>query len=171
MSKLRNIVVATSAAVIAVSVASLALANFPAAGGLSGTEDFELEADAVAIPAPVTGVDLFVSSSAAGDVAQCMTLDKVVSSLKGEQAVIGGNVVMLEDGLQQDFADEWRRETGVGRSEVSAVVAHLFEDGQGGGIADVVEFAQDGCAMSRTLLSGQDWTALLRAAAGTSADA
>ena len=67
-----------------------------------------IETDAVAIPAPVTGVDLFVSSSAAGDVAECMTPDKVVFSLKGEQAVIGGNVVMLEDGLQQDFSDEWR---------------------------------------------------------------
>ena len=77
---------------------------------------------------------------------------------------------MLEDGLQQDFADEWRRETGVPKVGVSAVVAHLFDDGAGSGTADVVEFDLEGCAMSRTLLSGADWTGLLRQAAGNSAD-
>ena len=73
-------------------------------------------------------------------------------------------------GCSKIFQTSGARETGVDKTEVSAVVAHLFEDGQGGGTADVVEFAQDSCAMSRTLLSGEDWTALLRAAAGTGGD-
>jgi len=47
------------------------------------------------------------------------------------------------------------------------VVAHLFSDETGTDWnADVIEFDAGGCAISRTLVPGDIWNALLKAAIG-----
>jgi hypothetical protein len=79
----------------------------------------------------------------------------------------GGQVVLLEDGLEQSFADQWRREAHIPTVQVSGVVAHVFGDLSGGDwAADVVEFDKAGCAMSRTLVPGDTWMAILKDAVG-----
>jgi hypothetical protein len=74
---------------------------------------------------------------------------------------------MLADGLQQSFSDAWRREAHVASVQVSSVVAHLFADDTGTDwSADVIEFDAKGCAMSRTIVPGDIWNALLKTAVG-----
>jgi hypothetical protein len=97
----------------------------------------------------------------------CLAPQKVLERMQELQNIIGGKTVMLTDGLQQSFADEWRREAHVAPVKVSSMVAHLFSDATGENWkADVVEFDAKGCAMSRTLVPGDIWNMLLKAAAG-----
>jgi hypothetical protein len=117
------------------------------------------------LQAPVTGANLFDASLASGP--KCMPQEKVLERLQADQKTMGGKTVMLADGLQQSFSDAWRREAHVTPVQVSSVVAHLFSDASGSDwSADVVEFDATGCAISRTLVPGDIWNALLRSAIG-----
>jgi hypothetical protein len=100
----------------------------------------------------------------------CLSPQKVLERLQADQKSMGGKTVMLADGLQQSFADVWRREAHVAPVRVSSVVAHLFSDDTGSEWnADVVEFDANGCAMSRTLVPGDIWNTLLKTAIGVQA--
>jgi hypothetical protein len=117
------------------------------------------------LQAPVTTTTVFKASLGGG--ASCVSAQKVLDRLQTDQKTMGGKTVMLADGLQQSFADAWRREAHVSSVKVSTVVAHLFSDESGTDWnADVVEFDASGCAMSRTLVPGDIWNALLKAAIG-----
>jgi hypothetical protein len=74
---------------------------------------------------------------------------------------------LLSGGLRQSLSDVWRRKAHAKTVRVSSVVAHLFPDETGTEwTADVVEFDAKGCAMTRTLVPGNVWNALLRVAVG-----
>ena len=106
-----------------------------------------------------------VEASIAGQ--SCLPPQKMVERLQADQEATGGKLVLLADGLQQSFSDVWRRKANVEPVRVSSVVAHLFPDETGTEWnADVVEFDSKGCAMSRTLVPGDVWNALLRIAVG-----
>jgi hypothetical protein len=117
------------------------------------------------LQAPVSGTSIFNASL--GSDGSCLPPQKVLDRLQADQKAMGGKTVMLADGLQQSFSDAWRREAHVSQVSVSTVVAHLFSDESGSDWnADVVEFDAKGCAMSRTLVPGDVWNALLRSAIG-----
>lgn len=119
------------------------------------------------VPLPVSGSVAQMFAVAFGDRDSCLSRDAVVAQLNGQARAYGGQVVVLEDGLEQSFADQWRRDAHVPTIKVSAVVAHLFGDRQEGDwAADVVEFDGQGCAMSRTMVPGEVWTDILQEAVG-----
>ena len=116
------------------------------------------------LQAPVTGTTIF-NASLGGQ--SCLPTQKVLEHLQADQKTMGGKTVMLADGLQQSFSDAWRREAHIASVQVSSVVAHLFADDTGTEWnADVIEFDAGGCAMSRTIVPGDVWNALLKTAIG-----
>jgi hypothetical protein len=117
------------------------------------------------LQAPVSGSNIFKASLGAGE--SCLPTQKVLERLQADEKTMGGKTVMLADGLQQSFSDAWRREAHVAPVHVSSVVAHLFADDTGTEWnADVIEFDASGCAMSRTVVPGEIWNALLKTAIG-----
>jgi hypothetical protein len=91
----------------------------------------------------------------------------MIRTLQADQEVLTGKLVMLTDGLQQSFSHLWRQRTHARQVPVSRVIALLLADeSQGQWKADVVEFDVNGCAMSRTLMPGNLWNVLLKAAIG-----
>jgi hypothetical protein len=70
-------------------------------------------------------------SGFASESASCVSPQKVLHRLQADRKTMGGKTVMLADGLQQSFADAWRREAEVPSVKVSSVVAHLFSDETG----------------------------------------
>lgn len=113
------------------------------------------------LPSPVVGDDLFFAQNAGS---ACMSRDQVVTVFHGDQAEFGGQTLEILPGRDQAFADNWRNQTGVTKVEVSAVVGHMFKDGDEWTV-DVVEFDRSGCAMSRTLLPAPVWTSLVETSA------
>jgi len=157
------------------SVAALtaaAASEFARPGTPVPSEQHNEAADAATIdtdglPVPVSGSISQMFAIAFGDREFCLSRDAVVSRLSKQAESLGGQVVVLEDGLEQSFADQWRREAHVPTVRVSSVVAHLFGDSaEGDWSADVVEFDGSGCAMSRTIVPGDIWTGLLKDAVG-----
>lgn len=157
----KSIIASAGLAFLAVSAASLALASIPSnlddpavEPGLHGTES--------GMPSAVTGMSLFEEGY--GPV--CYDEDAVVAYFDGDRNAIGGEVVTLETGFDQDFADAWRSETEVKPVAVSGVFAHVFPTDSGFDMVDVVEIGGDGCAISRTLLTEDEWNQILVRAAG-----
>jgi hypothetical protein len=123
--------------------------------------------DTDAVPIPVSGSISQMFAIAFGDKQSCLKREDVVAQLSKQAKAFGGQVVVLEDGLEQSFADQWRREVHVPTVRVSSVVAHLFGDQEDDDwSADVVEFDGSGCAMSRTMVPGDIWTDILKDAVG-----
>jgi hypothetical protein len=170
MRKRLQTVIAASvgAAVLAIVGATVTTANFTPRDGIDNAipdSNADAAIDVEGVPAPVLGGDLFVL--VAGDTASCMTAKAVITKLQADEAAYGGKLVSLTRGLEQAFADTWRREAHVPAVAVSGIVAHLFSDRDGlDWTADVVEFDKAGCAMSRTLVPGDIWNALVTRAAG-----
>jgi len=120
------------------------------------------------MPGPITGEHLFapVASSyglGGGDKA-CLTADDVFGRLVLNVENVGGEIVLMTDGAQQDFSDTWRGLVGGRRVEVALVLAHLIPDPGGDPIVDVVEIGAHGCAVSRTLLTASAWLELIELA-------
>ena len=147
---------------LAVGAATVAIAGFTSvpAPELPAPVVAENHDDGADFATPVTDAALFVSEAA----------DEVVTRLQAARAAIGGETVMLADGLEQAFADAWRRQVELTPVSVSTVVAHVFKrDAASAAEVDVVEIDNAGCAMTRTILSGDEWAHLLQAAAGVGA--
>lgn len=162
----KAITAAAGIGILAVS-AAVALASIPEHITLDGaTTDAVPHADAATLPAPVSGVPLFVAD-ASGHVPACVTAAEVIRQLDADRDRFGGETVRLERGLDQAFADEWRRDTGSKPVTVSAVFGHVF--GADDTMVDVIEIDARGCALSRTLLSGDDFELLLARASGLEA--
>ncbi|WP_421726321.1 hypothetical protein [Bauldia sp.] len=158
----------SGAAAIGVVVASAAVAFASISGNLASerpTVEIMPGMDEALLPTPTTaGVELFVAEMGSG-ANGCLTEVDVIRRLNDERLKVGGETVTLVDGLDQAFADEWRRQASLATVDVSGVFAHVFGDGADA-IVDVVELDGNGCAMSRTLLTGDDWDYLLSRAAG-----
>jgi hypothetical protein len=111
-------------------------------------------------PMPASGTDLFIVEDGK---ATCVDRDQVVGMLLADQGELGGRTVKVADDRMQAFANGWRDRTGLTRIAVSGVVGHIyFDENAAEWTVDVVEFDAAGCAMSRTLLPGTLWSALLR---------
>jgi hypothetical protein len=131
----------------------------------SHTRDMAGLDEPASLQAPVSGTTIFKASLGSGE--SCLPQQKVLDHLQADEKSMGGKTVMLADGLQQSFSDAWRREAHVAAVHVSSVVAHLFADDTGTDwSADVIEFDAKGCAMSRTIVPGDIWNALLKTAVG-----
>jgi len=157
----KSILVSSGLAILAVSVASLALASIPS--NLNGKDgEAELHGTESGLPSAVGGVALF--DDGYGPV--CYDKNDVLSYFDSDRVQIGGEMVTLEAGFDQDFADTWRSETELQPVTVSGVFAHIFANDSGFEMVDVVEIGADGCAISRTLLTEEEWNAILVRAAG-----
>ena len=99
----------------------------------------------------------------------CYDQDACSSYFDRDRTQIGGEMVTLETGFDQDFANAWRYRDGDQQVKISGVFAHIFPNDSGFNIVDVVEIGDEGCAISRTLLSEDEWNSLLVRAAGVSA--
>jgi hypothetical protein len=106
-------------------------------------------------PAPLSP-DFLAS---AGTKAECVAQQTVAERMLGEEDADGGKTLALTDGMDQDFADEWRVLINVPKVEVRVVLAHGLESPRqrSATIIEVVEFDASGCAISRTRLSGAEW--------------
>ena len=113
----------------------------------------ELHGTEAGLPVAAGGVALF--DEGYGPV--CYDKDDVVSYFDRDRTQIGGEVVTLEVGFDQDFADAWRYETKMQPVTISGVFAHVFPSDAGFNMVDVVEIGGDGCAISRTLLTEEEW--------------
>jgi len=119
------------------------------------------------LPPPVTSADLFTVSGAAVDApATCMPAEQILGVFALDVEAVGGEILALSGGLEQDFADQWREAVGMTPVDVSQVYAHVVPAEDGDAVVDVVEVDSEGCALSRTLLSHSDWLELLGAVSG-----
>lgn len=114
---------------------------------------------------PVGGAPAASVYSEEGRLTPCLDDAAVIHHLDAERTRLGGEMVMLADGLHQAFADEWRRQVDARPVAVSGVFAHLF-GAKEAPMVDVIELDARGCVLSRTILSGDDWHFLLSRAAG-----
>jgi hypothetical protein len=147
-------------ALIAVSATTLALASIPSNPGDAGA-DAVLHGTEAGLPTAVSGTGLF--DTRGGPV--CYGKDAVLAYFDGDRAQVGGELVTLEAGFDQDFADVWRSETSLSPVAISGVFAHVFPAASGN-MVDVVELGDGGCAISRTLLTEDEWNQILVRAAG-----
>lgn len=157
----KSLIVSAGLAAIAVSAAGLALASIPSASNDPGLA-VDLHGSEAGIPGAVGGVSLF--DEGYGPI--CYDEDDVLAYFDRDRTQIGGEMVMLETGFDQDFSDVWRSETRSAPVKVSGVLAHIFPSDSGLKIVDVVELGAEGCAVSRTLLTEEEWESILVRAAG-----
>lgn len=158
----KSIIASAGLAFIAVSAASLALASIPSSKQ-DPAEAIELNDDSNGLPGAVSGMGLFGTDR--GPV--CYDKNLVLDYFDGDRSKIGGELVTLEAGFDQDFADTWRSATKLDMTPVSGVFAHIFAANDVN-MVDVVELGAEGCAISRTLLTEDEWNQLLVTAAGMS---
>jgi hypothetical protein len=127
-----------------------------------------IEAHGEPFPAPVTGGDtLFVEAGKDEGVApKCLPAAQILGIFATDVEAVGGEILALSGGLEQEFADQWRQAVGASPVDVSQVFAHIVPTEDGEPIVDVVEVDANGCALSRTLLSQSDWLILLGAVEG-----
>lgn len=119
------------------------------------------------LPSPVTGGELFTSSGgAAGAPPTCMSAEQILAVFALDVEAVGGEIIALTGGFEQEFADQWRLAVDMTPVDVSQVYAHVVPAEDGDAIVDVVEVDNEGCALSRTLLSHNDWLELLGAVSG-----
>ena len=156
----KSIAVSAGLAFVAVSATTLALASIPSALN-DPAADATTHGSEMGIPGAVTGTGLFGDRVGPA----CYDTGAILTYFGGDRARIGGEVVTLESGFDQDFADVWRGETRMQPVAVSGVFAHVFPVG-GSNMVDVVEIGDEGCAISRTLLTEEEWNQILVRAAG-----
>ena len=159
MRPLRKAVLISTATVMFFGLAGLSPAGIELRNDRHGDESH-------AVPFPVVG-DYLLSSpkqERQNGNAFCMTADRVLEKFVLDIENVGGDIVLMTEGVQQDFADSWRRLVKVERVEVTLVLAHVIPDRGGDPIIDVVEIDNEGCAVSRTLLTADDWNGLLELA-------
>jgi hypothetical protein len=92
----------------------------------------------------------------------CIPADQILGVFALDVTHVGGEILALDNGLQQAFADSWRKTVGMPGVKVTQVYAHIVPGEDGATVVDVVEIDQNGCALSRTLLSMDDWLEILK---------
>lgn len=93
---------------------------------------------------------------------RCIPADQMLGVFALDAEHLGGEILALGDGLQQAFADSWRKNVGLPAVPVTQVFAHVVPGQDGASIVDVVEIDENGCALSRTLLSMESWLEILK---------
>jgi hypothetical protein len=147
---------------LTLAAGSIAIANIALREAFESAityDDFDDRADEAVLPLPVIGNGLFLLQSGQNP---CMRRKSVIAQFKADRRKIGGRTVEIVRGRDQEFSNLWRDRIGAARFIVSGVVAHLFFDQrQDHWTADLVEFDEAGCAMSRTLMQTSDVAELL----------
>ena len=146
------IMIVFSAIGIALIAASLATAAYMPENPMSQSHP-----DMAAMMAPVEG-DFLFEEQEGGEI--CFGADNVLASFRADQRFVGGEVIHLGEIAGQMLSDNWRVSSGAVSSPVSAIVVHLFSMDGAGDMADVAEIGASGCAISRTLLSRDQWDLL-----------
>ncbi len=157
----KSIAVSAGLAFLAVSATTLALASIPSALNDPAADEMTHGSES-GIPGAVVGTGLFDDRVGPA----CYDTDAVLTYFGGDRAKVGGELVTLETGFDQDFADVWRSATRMEPVAVSGVYAHVFPSAGGVNMVDVVEIGDEGCAISRTLLTEEEWNQILVRAAG-----
>ena len=98
-----------------------------------------------------------------GTKAECVPIQTVAREMMIDEHRVGGRTLALADGMDQAFADQWRHIAHLAPVKVRIVLAHGFaiSSEPGDVVIDTVEFDEQGCAISRTLLKGNAWDAIL----------
>lgn len=102
-------------------------------------------------------------SHASSQQAACVTARDIATSMITGQAQEGGRILALVDGADQSFADAWRKLSQMPAMKVGLVLAHVYAGPRSALFIDTVEFDENGCAVSRTLLNEATWTAIIGA--------
>jgi hypothetical protein len=146
------------------SITKVAFASLLAIGTSSGMYGLALADDIVPTPTPPS-YDLV---SQFGTKSECVPVTTVARQMLLDQRKVGGKTIALTQGIDQAFADQWREMAHMQPVKVKIVLAHGFAVGSGGSdvVIDTVEFDENGCAISRTLLKSTAWDAILHGVAG-----
>jgi hypothetical protein len=94
----------------------------------------------------------------------CLTPNHVMENFILDIENVGGEIIIMTDGIQQEFSDSWRDLLAADRVEVALVLAHLIPDDGRDPIVDVVEIGSNGCALTWTLLTATEWSGLVELA-------
>jgi hypothetical protein len=159
----RTVLLLTSSTIALFALAGLSPAADDAADRVQAYEEFDQAYT------PIVGRHLHVSApryEANPATEACWTADDVLQSFALDIEAVGGDIIIVKDGIQQDLADTWRSIVHGRHVEVSLVLVHIVPDASGNSEAmvDIVEIDGDGCALSRTLLTADDWLALVELA-------
>ena len=127
--------------------------------GTSGLYASARADDVIPTPAPPS-FDLVAEF---GTKAECVPIQTVAHAMMIDEHRMGGRTLALADGMDQAFADQWRHIAHLAPVKVRIVLAHGFAIASEPGdvVIDTVEFDEQGCAISRTLLKGNAWDAIL----------
>jgi len=152
---------------VAAGVAGYATAESAGQGFVFDRGTSEAEHGIEPVPAPVSGELLFADAELPPDFngESCVPAAQVLGIFAREIEMVGGEVLTLS-GRSQDFADHWRLAVNMPSVAVSQVLAHVVPGEDGDTIVDVIEIDANGCVVSRTLLTGVEWTDLVQAARG-----
>jgi hypothetical protein len=146
------------------STTKVALASLLAIGTSAGVYGLAHADDIIPTPTPPS-YDLV---SEFGTKAECVPVGTVARQMLLDQRKVGGKTVALTKGMDQAFADQWREMAHMQPVKVKLVLAHGFAAGSTASdvVIDTVEFDENGCAISRTLLKSVAWDAILHGVAG-----
>jgi hypothetical protein len=145
------------------STIRIALASLLAIGTSGGVYASAHADDIVPTPSPPS-YDLVAEF---GTKAECVPIGTIARQMMLDEHRVGGRTLALTDGIDQAFADQWRRMAHVKPVKVNVVLAHGFAVGDTPSdiVIDTVEFDTQGCAISRTLLKGTAWDSILHSVA------
>jgi hypothetical protein len=154
--------------ITAIGVAGYAIAESAGQGFVPNRLVSDREHAIEPTPAPVSGVLLFDETELGAGFdsgrESCVSAARVLGIFAREIKIVGGEIQTLSGRLQQEFADQWRQAAGLAPVDVSQVFAHVVPSQDGDVIVDVVEIDTEGCALSRTLITGIEWGYLILAA-------
>jgi hypothetical protein len=145
------------------STTRIALASLLAIGTSGGVYASAHADDILPTPSPPS-YDLVAEF---GTKAECVPIGTVARQMLLDEHRVGGRTLALTDGIDQAFADQWRRMAHAAPVKVKVVLAHGFTVGEAASdvVIDTVEFDEHGCAISRTLLRGTAWDTILHGVA------
>jgi hypothetical protein len=141
------------------STTKIALASLIAIGTSGGVYATAHADDTVPTPSPPS-YDLVAEF---GTKAECVPVGTMARQMLLDEHRVGGHTLALTDGMDQAFADQWRRIARSKPVKVKVVLAHGFAIGAAPAdvVIDTVEFDDQGCAISRTFLKGAAWDTIL----------
>jgi len=145
------------------STIKIAIASALAIGTSTGMYGLASADDIVPTPTPPS-YDLVTEF---GTKSECVAVATVARQMLLDQRKLGGRTIALTQGMDQAFANQWRQLAHANEVKVKGVLAHGFSVGSGASdvVVDTVEFDDQGCAISRTLLKSAAWDAILHGVA------
>jgi hypothetical protein len=146
------------------STIKIAVASVLAITTSTGVYGLALADDIVPTPTPPS-YDLV---NEFGTKSECLAFATVARQMLLDQRKVGGRTIAMTKGMDQAFADRWREMAHLPAVKVKVVLAHGYAVGSAASdvMIDTVEFDEQGCAISRTLLKSTAWDAILHGVAG-----